>query len=415
MGAKTSKPTDDTTNISTQSPTHNPTEKPTTQETNQSDHPVSAQMTYRVKCEYLIYGFINSITGSIHDSLYQLCLAFYGHKIIDSVIISINEDGIQINCDILKQYLYPNGTWNDKRYFNEFDIEQRSFLYKLLLITKYKNIFTFKSELEYEEMVVTDLEDGRTVLTKYHELYPGELEYYDENSLISFLGTMTNTDKYTQFLLYTSLRHNICPLYFIEHDDKLKQRLQQIDHFWNGRKSFFGNGKNVTWYLMNECRVGKTAAFCLIDECLRLLYPEIYDIFRVKHRWTITASYYSQDISALYVGYFPKARGVIRDYLLLFGVGYVVLFQVAFVSLQQNEIKQVTRESVMSPPFELRFLLSSGPKDRDLELNEIIQRVNMLKASLNEKYPEILKAIILHPTDLEVAIDTIQKYWKSPI
>ena len=91
----------------------------------------TTDIPYSVQCQYLIHGYIKSIASKYHDHKYipgplkTLCLMFYGDKLVDTVIVSSNGD---IDCDILKRYLFPNGLMNKGRY-KEFDDKQRFELY----------------------------------------------------------------------------------------------------------------------------------------------------------------------------------------------------------------------------------------------------------------------------------------------
>ena len=324
---------------------------------------------------------------------------------------------------------------------NEFDNDQRKELWKLMLVTKYqlKKQAVFKSFEEFKNkdisnvppndrnMLGVNADSRRTTpndisrqslvscLHKYYLFYPNTAYWSAQTCfIVPFLYVFNDmkdgsisTDinvEYDAYLCYSSLVSHAWLTHCHGNDDKLKERLLKIDNFWarhndNGR----GNARE-----MLECYIGRRAGDILSDQALKCLEPKLY---QKLNELDVTTIYYGHKPSIFFLFYVlgnnrSENEMVIKffDYLILFGFGNVLLWQIAFLILKKEEIMQ-------SQSFDTLIVLINDCSNKpNWDFDVLCGIVHQLRHKLKKKNPELLKYIMEHGSDVDVVIEILGKY-----
>eukprot|EP01084_Bolivina_argentea_P211101 359138_1 len=345
------------------------------------------EIPYDMQSRHIISGYLKrSFDKYIPPVLINLCCKYYGSNIIDSITITNDHENndIIINCDTLKQHLFSNGIAS-KHYFNEFNNKQRQYLWQLLLIKKYENRKPFVTLSQYNNVMINPLHNNdfysvdrmrmcgsdivphailRSILMHFDHLY-AHIGYLGGSSslLLPFWYVFQNKNdthamEYNIYLCYSSYIRNWYP-------------------------------KLVSAYGVN------TELYCLLEQCLQLFHKDIY---QKLYDECITAMDYGFDIFFIFSLRNKKSLQHIHiivqifDYLLLFGVGNVMLFKVAFISNFKDELLQCNGDDIRKTLRNISII-----DTKHWNFIEVLKKVNIMRNTLKKTNPGLLKCIMDHP------------------
>ena len=397
-------------------------------------------LSYSIQCEYLVFGYLRSISKRwkiiIPNDIGQLSTMFYGKTLVDLIRIDSND----VLCNNLRNKLFPNGI-PSKLYYSTFNNDQRKQLWKLLLITKYQRKYgaVFKTFKEFKSVDLSNLmnnlssrcvtkdtprtipqdiseESVRSCLSKFYWFYPNAHYWSAQTILIvPFLyvfnngkdGTLdTNIDvEYDSYLCYSSLVNHVYSMYYLGHNDKIKNRLLNIKKFWD---SLNDNGRGNARKML-ECRPGLHAASCLITELMKCLCPEIY---KKLQELGINPKFYSYKVSILLLfrnigprdQKTPETAIQLYDYLFLFGMGNCILFYIAFIILIKDELMQ-------SSSFIDALKLIQNCETTEWNFDLLCKMVQGFRVTLKKRNPQLLREIMTHINNIDVVIQILEKYY----